>query len=142
MDIEDQVLILPYKPPEDQGVQVSDKSLTLQAGKDEIERPWMNDSQETESEPALTPRVILTTISVAGIIPTSSEVITAIEGGYSSYSATPRVGDIVSMTQFDYQVMASTDAAGGAITGNDIYRVVFTVGGTDYTAFQSSARLF
>lgn len=73
------------------------------------------------------------TLSAAGVIPTASEVSTAINDAYSSAGAEAREGDLVFMTEFHYLVTTSTDDTDTAISSNDVFRVNFTTG---FTAFQ------
>lgn len=89
-----------------------------------------------QSSSSFSRRKIPATLTIAGILPTVTEIRTAIEGAYSASSLTPEEGDLVFMDEFNFEVSESSDVNGIGITANDIFRVYFEVGGTWYLAFQ------
>lgn len=82
------------------------------------------------------PQVLPATLSTAGDFPTAAEVTTAIQSAYTSASLTPKVGDIIYMTEFHYLIVGLNNSLGSGISLNDIFRVDVTVNSESYTALQ------
>jgi hypothetical protein len=79
-------------------------------------------------------RQIPFSITAAGDVPTSAEIETGIEAGYSALSLTPRRMDFLYSTPFHYVVGGEKDAGGTNVSENGIFRIKFDVGGVNFMA--------
>jgi hypothetical protein len=75
-------------------------------------------------------------IEIDGIIPTVTEIKNGIEDAYDSIDDIPSPGDLIYMDQFHYLISERKNINESNIVANDIFRLVFTVDGVDYMAFQ------
>lgn len=73
-------------------------------------------------------------ITAAGDVPTSAEIETGIEAGYSALSLTPRPMDFLYSTPFNYLVGGEKDAGGTNVGENGVFRIKFDVNGVSYIA--------
>lgn len=144
-EIEDSLLILPYNPKKNSAIGTAGLSLTLQAGIDEIERPWLFEDDAAAEATEATMRTFGGELTIASAIgmPTYSEVNAHLGGVYSAASETPQRGDIILSQCTNYMVLGedtagldfgSIDGTSSSITNAYPIRVIFSVGAVGYVA--------
>lgn len=93
------------------------------------------------SPPRSAPSVLYTqALTVAGVIPSNTEIATALVAAYTTAATTPRAGDVINLTVSGVCKFRSTVSATGTASG--LFVVAFTVGSTNYFGNQVQTGLY